>query len=217
MDDNELIAVLRLQNIPNIGDVSAKKLIAHCGSPAAVFADKREHLVKIDGIGSYTLRSLYDAQHHEAAEAELAYIRENNIAFTYFEDADHPKLLKHCTDSPILLFQRGSINLKNRKIISVVGTRNITSYGKAFCEKFIEEIAPLNPVIVSGFAYGVDITAQKAAVKHGLQTVGCLAHGLNQMYPKVHTKYIKDVEKNGGFFTEFQSTSHPERNQLANL
>ncbi|MGB6152238.1 MAG: DNA-processing protein DprA [Pricia sp.] len=211
MDDNELIAVLRLQNIPNIGDVSAKKLIAHCGSPAAVFADKREHLMKIDGIGSYTLRGLYDAQHHEAAEAELVYIRENNIAFTYFEDADHPKLLKHCTDSPTLLFKRGNIDLEGKKIISVVGTRKITSYGMAFCEKFIADIAPLNPIIVSGFAYGVDITVQKLAVKHGLQTIGCLAHGLNQMYPKVHAKYIKDVEKNGGFFTEFWSTSQPER------
>lgn len=211
MDENDLIAVLRLQNIPNIGDVSAKKLIDHCGSPAAVFADKRQQLLKIDGIGSYTLRSLYDGQHRKAAEAEYAYIQKNQIEYTYFKDEEHPKYLKHCIDSPTLLFKRGNIDLKERKIISVVGTRNITSYGTAFCEKFIEDIAPLNPIIVSGFAYGVDITAQKAAVKHGLQTIGCLAHGLNQMYPKLHSKYIRDVEKNGGFYTEFWSTSQPER------
>ncbi|WP_373516449.1 DNA-processing protein DprA [Pricia sp.] len=211
MDKNELIAVLRLQDIPHIGDVSAKKLIDHCGSPAAVFEDKRQQLLKIDGIGSYTLRNLYDAQHREAAEEEYAYIQKNQIKYTYFLDADHPKYLKHCTDSPMLLFKRGNIDLSERKIISVVGTRNITSYGVAFCEKFIEDIAPLNPIIVSGFAYGVDITIQKLAVKHGLQTIGCLAHGLNQMYPKVHSKYLKDVEKNGGFYTEFWSTSQPER------
>ncbi|MGB7392943.1 MAG: DNA-processing protein DprA [Pricia sp.] len=211
MTPNELLAVLRLQIIPNIGDVSAKKLIDHCGSAEAIFSEKRQHLLQIDGIGSYTLRSLYDTEHREAAEAELEYIRKNDIAYTYYKDADHPAYLQHCTDSPVLLFQRGNIDLADKKMISVVGTRNITSYGKAFCERFIEDIAPLNPVIVSGFAYGVDITAQKAAIKHGLQTIGCLAHGLNQMYPKVHSKYIKDIEKNGGFFTEFQSTSHPER------
>ncbi len=211
MTKNQLLAVLRLQNIPNIGDVSAKKLIVHCGSPEAVFADKRHHLLKIDGIGSYTLRSLYDREHQEAAEAEYEYIQKNKIAYTYFMDADHPAYLKHCTDSPVLLFQRGNIDLAEKKIISVVGTRNITSYGKAFCEKFIEDIAPLNPIIVSGFAYGVDITAQKAAVEHGLQTIGCLAHGFNQIYPKVHAKYVGDVEKNGGFYTEFWSTSQPER------
>jgi DNA processing protein len=110
-----------------------------------------------------------------------------------------------------LLFKRGKIDLQEKKVISVVGTRNITTYGKAFCERFIEEIAPLDPVIVSGFAYGVDICVQKAAVKNNLQTIGCLAHGLNQMYPKTHSKYVADVEKNGGFLTEFWSTSNPER------
>ena len=91
-------------------------------------------------------------------------------------------LPKHCIDSPVLLFKRGNIDLQGRKIISAVGTRNITSYGMALCEKFIEDIASLSPIIGSGFAYGVDIAIQKAAVKHGLQTVGCLAHGLNQIY-----------------------------------
>jgi len=211
MDENELISVLRLQHVPNIGDVTAKKLISYCGSPAAVFADKRHRLLKIDGIGSYTLSGLYDAQHRKAAEAEYEYIQKNQIEYTYFLDARHPEYLKHCSDSPVLLFQRGNIDLTGRKIISVVGTRQITSYGRAFCEKFIEDIAPLNPIIVSGFAYGVDITVQRAAVKHGLQTIGCLAHGLNQIYPKAHAKYIRDVEKNGGFYTEFWSTSQPER------
>lgn len=211
MTPDELIAVLKLQNVPNIGDVTAKKLIAHCGSPEAVFTDKRQQLLKIDGIGSYTIRGLNDAEHREAAEAEYKYIQKNHINYTYFKDADHPAYLKHCIDSPVLLFQRGTIDLKGKKIISVVGTRNITSYGTAFCEKFIEDIAPLNPIIISGFAYGVDITIQKLAVKHGLQTIGCLAHGLNQIYPKVHARYMEDVEKNGGFYTEFWSTSRPER------
>ena len=101
------------------------------------------------------------------------------------------------------MFKSGNIDLYQKKIISIVGTRNITSYGIAFVEQFIEEMAPLDPVIVSGFAYGVDITAQRMAMEHNLQTIGCLAHGLNQIYPKVHGKYAPKVEKNGGFFTEF--------------
>ena len=126
-------------------------------------------------------------------------------------DENYPKYLKHCIDGPILIFQKGNIDLAQRKIISVVGTRNITSYGTSFCEQFIEELAPLNPVIISGFAYGVDICIQREAVKNGLQTIGCLAHGLNQIYPKVHAKYQAEVIKNGGFYTEFWSTSKPER------
>jgi DNA processing protein len=211
MTDSDTIAALRLQRIPNIGDITAKKLISHCGSPSAVFEDKRQNLLRIDGIGAFSIAHLQDKQHLEEAQAELEFIKRNDIKVTYFMDADYPEYLRHCIDSPLVLFSKGKIELAQRKIIAIVGTRNITSYGTAFCEQFIEDIAPLNPIIVSGFAYGVDICVQKAAIKHGLQTIGCLAHGLNQIYPKVHAKFKADVEKNGGFYTEFWSTSEPER------
>tara|TARA_R110002050_G_scaffold15706_3_gene48101 strand:- start:47439 stop:48542 length:1104 start_codon:yes stop_codon:yes gene_type:complete len=211
MTDSELIAILRLQQIPNVGDVTAKKLIAHCGNANAIFEDKVQHLLKIDGIGSFTLKNLHDKQYLEEAKKEVEFIKKENIKVSYFMDSSYPAYLKHCIDGPIVLFHKGNIALENRKIIGIVGTRNITSYGTAFCEKLIEDLAPLNPIIVSGFAYGVDICIQKAAIKHSLQTIGCLAHGLNQIYPKVHAKYVSEVEKNGGFYTEFWSTSNPER------
>ncbi|MDT0538772.1 DNA-processing protein DprA [Croceitalea sp. P059] len=211
MSENELIALLRLQRIPNIGDVIAKKLLDRFDSAAAIFQEKKESLLKIDGIGSYTLKHLFDSEYLETAEQEYRFIEDNSIKCIYFLDHDYPKRLKHCIDAPILLFQSGDIDLKDKKIVSVVGTRNITSYGQAFCEKFIEDIAPLDPVIISGFAYGVDINVQRAALEKGLQTIGCLAHGLNQIYPKTHKKYRAPIEKNGGFLTEFWSSSNPER------
>ncbi|GLU43164.1 DNA-processing protein DprA [Allomuricauda sp. NBRC 101325] len=211
MTEPEIIAALRLQNIPNIGDVTAKKLIAHCGSPIAVFEDKPHHLLKIDGIGRFTINGLFDAIYLEEAKNEYEFILKNDIAFSYFMDETYPDRLKHCVDGPIILFQRGNMDFEQKKIISVVGTRNITSYGTAFCEQFIEEIAPLDPIIVSGLAYGVDIAIQKAAMAHGLQTIACLAHGLNQIYPKAHKKYASKLEQNGGFITEFWSTSNPDR------
>jgi DNA processing protein len=208
---NERVALLRLQHIPNIGDVTARKLIAHCGSPLAVFTENRRHLLKIDGVGTHVLQGLYDAEHEEAAECEYDFIQKNAIRVTSYLDAEYPRYLRHCIDAPLLLFGRGKIDLEGQRIISVVGTRNITAYGAAFCERFIEDIAPLNPIIVSGFAYGVDICIQRAAARMGLQTIGCLAHGLNQIYPKIHSQYRIDVEINGGFLTEFWSTSHPNR------
>jgi len=208
---DELIAMLRLQHVPNIGDILAKKLISNCRHPAAIFEERQRNLLQIDGIGTHTLKHLFDKEHLEAAEDEYKYIVNNDIDCTYFQDASYPHYLKHCIDGPILLFKKGNIDLDQRKIISVVGTRNITSYGTAFCERFISEIAPLNPIIISGLAYGVDICVQKEAIKQGLQTIGCLAHGLNQIYPKVHIKYEAEILKNGGFYTEFWSTSKPER------
>ena len=211
MTEHNLLYVLALQNVARIGDITAKKLINNCGSAEAIFKEKKSNLLKIDGIGTTTISDVFSTYHFEEAEKELKFIKDNDIKCLYFMDENYPEKLKHCIDGPILLFQSGEINLKKQRIISVVGTRKITTYGTAFCEQLVEQLAPFNPVIVSGFAYGTDITAQKAALKHNLQTVGCLAHGLNQIYPKVHKKYVADIEKHGGFLTEFWSASNPDR------
>ncbi len=214
MNQTDLLYTLALQHVPNIGDITAKRLINHCGSAEAVLKEKRQNLQKIDGIGSVILGELFKPHHIKEAEKELVFIKENNIEVLYFEESHYPEKLKHCIDGPMLLFQSGTINLKQRHIISIVGTRKITTNGMAFCEDLVEKLAIYNPVIVSGFAYGTDITAHKAAMKHHLQTIGCLAHGLNQIYPAVHKKYMVPMEKNGGFFTDFWSTDTFDRNNF---
>lgn len=208
---NELLALLRLQKVPLVGDINAKKLLENCGSAQQIFKEQKKVLQKIDGIGTALLSGLWDNAHMEAAEKELLFIEKHKIEYSFFKDEAYPRHLKHCIDAPILLFKRGNMDFKERRIISIVGTRQITSYGAAFITEFMEAIAPLNPIIVSGFAYGVDIAAQRAAMNHNLQTMGCLAHGLNQIYPKAHQKYVSQVEKNGGFMTEFWSSSNPDR------
>ena len=203
--------LLALQQVKGIGAINAKKLVQHCGSAQAVFETATTTLQKIDGIGTYILRNLKDKTVFDGIEKELEFVAKYNIKVTTLFDADYPALLKHSVDAPLILFSSGTINLENPKIISIVGTRKITNYGRDFCNNLVQELAPYNPIIVSGFAYGVDICAHRAAVKNGLQTIGVLAHGLNQTYPKAHKKYVHEVEKNGGFITEFKSSSMPER------
>lgn len=211
MNDSELVHLLALLQVDGVGDIVAKKLINHCENAENVFKFKPSKLTSIDGIGQNLIRNLKDKSVFVKAKAELNYIKENNIQVCYFKDSNYPERLKHCIDGPVLLFYSGTINWNTRKIISIVGTRQITSYGTEFCKKLIAELAPLNPIIISGFAYGVDIIAHQAAIDNNLQTIGVLAHGLNQVYPKSHKKYIAKMEKNGGFMTEFWSTSNPEK------
>lgn len=214
LSQKELLYTLALQRTPNLGDTSAKKILRAVGSAEAIFKEKKHNLLKIDGIGSFKLKNLNENQQLTEAEAELRFIKDNDIEFSYFLDKTYPERLKHCLDGPILFFHSGNIDLKNKKIISIVGTRKVTTYGTVFCEKLIEELAPLDPIIVSGFAYGVDITAHKAAMDNNLQTIACLAHGLNQVYPKVHKKYVTKVEQHGGFITEFWSDDPFDRNNF---
>jgi DNA processing protein len=211
MTEQDLFYLLALQRVEGVGDIMAKKLLTYCGSAEAVFKTKTAQLAAIDGVGSMLLRNLKSQAIFDKANAELAFIRTNEINVAHFQDENYPERLKHCIDGPLLLFTSGQINLKKRRIISIVGTRQITSYGTEFCRKLIEDLAPLDPVIVSGFAYGVDIVAHQMAMDHNLQTIGVVAHGLNQIYPKTHKKYVAKVEENGGFITEFWSTSNPDK------
>ena len=211
MNEEKLLALLRLQKSKAIGDVLAKKLIVNVGDALQIFKEKPATLAKINGIGNHVIKHLFDDKNIKLATQELAYIQKNNIAFSYFLEDDYPIHLQNCIDSPILLFKEGNINLKNKNIISIVGTRNLSSYGRDFCNNLIEELATYNPIIVSGFAYGADICAHKAAIKNNLQTIAVLAHGFEQIYPKVHKKYIHQVHENGGFLTEFWSEEQPLR------
>lgn len=211
MTQSELYYTLALLQVEGVGDVIAKKLIQYCGNAEEVFASKKSQLQKIDGIGSIVIKNLQDKSVFKKAEAELQFIAQENISTAYFQEENYPEGLKHCYDSPVIIFQAGNIDLQNQRIISIVGTRQITTYGIEFTRKLIEDIAPLNPIIVSGFAYGVDIYAHQMAMDFGLQTIGVLAHGLNQIYPKTHKKYMAKMEQNGGFLTEFWSTSNPDK------
>ncbi len=211
MTTSDLYYTLALLKVEGVGDIVAKKLINHCGSAERVFKTKKSHLLAIDGVGEVLFKNLQNTSVFDMAQSELRFIERENIDFTFYQETHYPEKLKHCIDSPAVLFQSGNIDLQNRKLISIVGTRQITSYGTDFTRKLIEDLAPLNPVIVSGFAYGVDIVAHQTAIDFGLQTIGVLAHGLNQIYPKMHKKYICRMEQNGGFITEFWSSSSPER------
>jgi len=214
MTDQDLFYLLALLKIDGVGDIMAKKLLSHFGNAEAIFKSKLNQIAAIDGVGAVLLKNMKDKSVFEKAQNELEFIKGNHINVSFFQDKNYPERLKHCIDSPVLIFSSGNINLKNKKIISIVGTRQITAYGTEFCKKLIEDLAPLDPVIVSGFAYGVDIVAHQLAMDYNLQTIGVLAHGLNQIYPRTHKKYIAKMEENGGFITEFWSSSNPDKEKF---
>jgi len=211
MSQQNLFYLLALLRIEGVGDIMAKKFLTHFGTAENVLKAKSQQLAAIDGVGAVLLKNFKDKSIFDKAQFELDYVQRNNIEIISFQDEKYPERLKHCIDGPVLIFSAGNIDLRDRKIISIVGTRQITSYGTEFCRKLIEDLVPLNPIIVSGFAYGVDIVAHQLAMENNLQTIGVLAHGLNQIYPKTHKKYMSKMEENGGFMTEFWSSSNPDK------
>ena len=211
MLEKELLAVLRLQSTPNVGDIISKKLVRTLGSATQIFQEKKSSLLKIDGIGEYTINNLLSEKTQKLAAAEFNYIEKHNIQYSYCFDEDYPKNLKNCQDAPLLFFHDGNLDWHTDRIISIVGTRNMTNYGKEFCRNLIESIAVYDPLIVSGLAYGVDICAHQAAMDHNLQTIAVLAHGLNEIYPKKHKQFLPKIMDHGGLISEFWHNEQPMR------
>lgn len=156
----------------------------------------------------------YRLAHLEKAREEVDFVTRNDIGITYFTDNNYPTRLAHAQDAPILLFSKGNCDLNASHIISIVGTRHATAYGKAFCSKFVAELKALvdDVVIVSGLAYGVDIYAHRAALANGVPTIGVLAHGLNTIYPATHRKdAVNMIHSGGALLTDYMSSDkiHP--------
>lgn len=202
---------IALTLIPNIGHRLAKRLISYCGSAEAVFKEKKSSLEKIPGIGSFSAKAVIDQNVFDRAEEEIKFIQKNNIHPVFYLDAEYPRRLTHCDDNPILLYFKGNANLNTEKVISIVGTREATDYGKELCQKLIADLAIHNVMVMSGLAYGIDICAHKAALDNKLSTICVLAHGLDKIYPGVHSSTAQKMLENGGWLTDFPSKTVPDR------
>ncbi|NII81941.1 DNA processing protein [Pedobacter sp. SG908] len=202
---------IALTFIKSIGPVTAKNLLAYCGSAENVFSASKKQLLKIPGVGEKTIEAIRSTDALVRARQELDFIEKHGIEVLFFSDEKYPKRLKNCIDSPILLYAKGTVDFNQQRIISIVGTRNATNYGKNLCKELCEVLAPYNVLIVSGLAYGIDVATHKECLANHIPTVGVLGHGLDRMYPKIHKAVAQKMVLNGGLLTEFPIMTNPDR------
>jgi DNA processing protein len=213
--NSELLNQLALTLVPNIGDVQAKILINHFGDATSIFKAKKTLLEKIEGIGEVRARSIKEFDDFHLAEHEIKFIEKYNIKTLFLTDADYPKRLLNCYDSPTLLFYKGSADLNTSKVLAIVGTRSNTDYGKLFTEKLVKDLSDQNILVVSGLAHGIDAIAHKSALKNNLLTVGIVGHGLDKVYPSENTNLAKEmVKEGGGILSEFFSGTKPDKHNF---
>jgi DNA processing protein len=200
---------IALSMLPGIGGVLARNLVAYVGSVEGIFSQSFKALIKIPGIGEVNARQITKANVLQQAEEEIEFMARNEINALFYTDADYPRRLKTCIDAPILLFTKGKLNLDEQKVISIVGTRNATDYGKQLVNDLVQEFAQrkYEIVVVSGLAYGIDISAHKAALKYNIPTIGVVAHGLDTLYPALHKKTAEKMMDTGGLVSDFCSGS----------
>ena len=216
MSEISLKHKIALSLIPRIGDINARKLVSHFGGVEAIFHESYRNLITIPGIGSGIARYISEKSYLKTAEKEAEYVLKHNIKTFFYLDNDYPFRLRQCDDSPVIFYFKGDCDLNTPKILSVVGTRNATSRGREQCERIIGSLAGHHPdlIIISGLAYGIDITAHKAALSENLQTIAVLGHGFKTIYPSIHRATAENILKTGGLLTDFMSDTLPERNNF---
>jgi DNA processing protein len=213
---NQKLCQIGLTMINGVGDILGRQLLQTVGDAEAIFREKACMLEKIPGIGRVLAAEIKRPEVLQQAEKELSFIEKNRITSYFISDNDYPFRLRECPDAPLLAYFKGSCDLNAQRTVSVVGTRKITDYGKEVCARLIAGLSEKLPglLVVSGLAYGTDITAHRNALKHQLPTLAVLAHGLDRIYPPVHRSTAIEMLENGGLLTDFPSETNPDKSNF---
>ena len=202
MNDEKLYQ-LALHMLPGIGPKTSKQLISYCGSASSIFQTQKNKLTKVPGVGEKNANIILSNKSVlQQAEKELKEIEKHNSKILFFTDANYPQKLKEQFDSPILIYYKGNCDLNKDKIVSIVGTRNATEYGKEVTDSIVKELASENLIVLSGLAYGIDVQAHKSALNYNTSTVGVMASGIDRLYPSQHRNVAEKMLENGGLITE---------------
>lgn len=202
-DFEEKVCLCALGKIFGFEPRTGTALIRHLGSAREVFRTDMEHLTKLLGPYSKHTASIRKSAVYEA-EAELKRLERSGIDFVGWGQDGYPGLLEECPDAPLGLYIRSSTPVtelwKPAASLSIVGTRDVSPYGKEWCRRIVSGLASSEdrPVIISGLALGTDICAHKAAIESGLPTIAVMATGPDDVYPYRHSQFADTLCKTPG-------------------
>jgi DNA processing protein len=214
MITEETIYQLSLTRIPDIGSILTKQLIEYFGTASAIFKARKKELAAVEGIGEIRAAKIKKFTDHHLSEQELKKIAQHGLSILFITDQQYPQRLKNCADPPLILFFKGNRSLNTSRIISIIGSRNATDYGRMVTEQLIKTLQPYDVIIVSGLAHGIDAIAHRSALQHQLPTIGVMAHGFKTIYPHVHRSLAREMIDQGGLLTEFWFDALPDRHHF---
>ena len=213
MFDQDLMYQIGITLVKGIGNITAKQIIENLCNVSLLFTEKKHVLERISGLSRRIINEIHSPGVLKRAEKEIRFIEKSRIEPLFITEPAYPNRLKECVDAPVMLYLRGNADLNAGKVISIVGTRNATAYGKEMTDQLVRDISEYfsESLIVSGLAYGIDIAAHRASLRENLATVGILAHGLDRIYPPVHRNTAAEMINAGGLLTDFISETNPDR------
>ncbi len=211
LNKDDVFYQMALSRVESIGPRSARKLLDFFGSAEEIFKMPTRDLMQVSGMSIIRAKSITSFTEFDRVEEEWKFIEKKGIDVLSIQDEKYPNRLKHCSDAPLVLFYKGQADLCSPRMISVVGTRKVSAYGREKVRELIEGLKADGMLVVSGLAYGVDIEAHRACLDLGISTVGVMGHGLDRIYPRDHYKTVEEMVQYGGVLTEFWTKTKPDR------
>ncbi|EAC2784285.1 DNA-protecting protein DprA [Listeria monocytogenes] len=154
----------------------------------------------------------------EIETAEVFFLE--GITPIWILEDSYPALLREVYEAPPILFCKGNIDLLQRQAIAIVGTRQMSEYGRKACVKIASELSVHDLTIISGMAIGIDTIAHKATLNKNGATIAVLGSGVNKIYPKKNEFLAKEIAKEGLLLSEYLPSQEakrwhfPERNRI---
>ncbi len=217
MEQQEILYTMALTRLTGFNFQTALHLYRQAGGGRAVYDHRHDIADIVPETTPRTIEALRDWSSALArAEEELSFMERHHVEALCLADERYPRRLAECDDAPLVLYYRGTADLNQRHILSIVGTRHATAYGHDLVRRFLTRLRELCPqvLVVSGLAYGIDIAAHRQALDAGYETVGVLAHGLDTIYPSAHRETAVRMATQGGLLTEYMTSTQPIANNF---
>lgn len=214
MDQQEILNTIVLTKLNYFSLAGLLELYRKVGSATIILENRKDIKDILPDASPKLIEALKNTDEaRRRAEVELEYDIRYGIEPICMNEDLYPQRMKECDDAPLMLFYKGNANLNQQRVINIVGTRHCTPYGEDLIRHFITDLRQLCPqiLIVSGLAYGVDINAHRQALDKGYETVGVLAHGLDDLYPARHRETALRMIEQGGLLTEFLTQTNADK------
>jgi DNA processing protein len=200
---------LAFSMIRGVNITTAAQLLAKVSNEENFFTANDNSLKALTLLHNNVTERSYRDSILQKAVTERAFTDGANIKRCYFTDEDYPRRLAECNDAPAMLYKLGKANLDSKHMIAIVGTRHATPYGMDFTTRLVQSLGETldDVTIVSGLAYGIDVSAHKAALKFNIPTVGVMAQPLNTIYPADHRDIAaRMISEGGALVTEYNTS-----------
>lgn len=195
--------------LPGIGAQRMRRVVERFGDMERAWGATAAQLVDA-GIEPKVARAASAARGEIDVARLLERVRRAGVTVHTLADKGYPARLADIYDAPPVLYARGELLPQDEWCVAVVGTRNISPYGREVTHRLVTDLVRRNVTIVSGLARGVDGVAHRAALEAGGRTLAVFACGVDVVYPSEHRHLAAEIAANGALLSEYPVGSAPE-------